>query len=95
MDNEQEMDVLVCACIEGFGRPIYGSLRGNCPDCRQAVWISVAGQKAMRGNKNLKPFCMECAFVRMEASDDEEITVSAVPGAIEELKGYFGKIGDN
>ena len=95
MKDEKDYDVLVCAPVGNFGRPIYGSLRGNCLDCNVAVWISVSGQKAMRENANLKVFCMECTSQRMEAETGEEIKISAVPGALEEIKGYFGKIGEN
>lgn len=92
--GEEEPDMLVCARTEGMPRPVYGSLRGGCMFCKAPVWVSLSGQKAMRGNKNLKPACIECAAERMENSD-EEIKASIVQGAIEELRRYFMKVGEN
>jgi hypothetical protein len=94
MEFEEDVGMLVCARIANFGRPVYGSLRANCRECKSKVWVSVSGQKAMSENKNLKPFCIECAAEKMRNSD-EEINASIVPGAVEELKRHFGKIEEN
>jgi hypothetical protein len=93
-DEEEDYDILVCARSDGFGRPVYGSLRGHCTNCKSPVWISLSGQKAMRENANLKAFCIECATKKMKESG-EDVKASIVPGAIDELKRYFGKIEEN
>ena len=90
----EEPDMLVCAKTSGMPCPVYGSLRADCMFCKSPVWVSVSGQKAMRGNKILKPACIECASEKMQNSD-EEIKASIVPGAIEELRRYFLKIDEN
>lgn len=92
--GEEEPDMLVCARTTGMPRPVYGSLRGNCLFCQSPVWVSLSGQKAMHGSKNLKPACIECAAARMKNSD-EAIKASIVPGAIEELRRYFLKVEEN
>jgi len=90
----EEPEMLVCARTAGMPRPVYGSLRAGCIYCKSPVWVSVSGQTAMRGNKNLKPACIECATEKMKNSD-EEIKASIVPGAIEELRRYFMKVDEN
>ena len=94
LGGEEEPDMLVCAGTAGMPRPVYGSLRANCMFCRAPVWVSVSGQAAMKGKKNLKPACIECAAEKMKNSD-EEIKAEIVPGAIEELRRYFLKVNDN
>lgn len=89
-----EPEMLVCARTAGMPRPVYGSLRANCMFCKSPVWVSVSGQTAMRGNKKLKPACIECATERMQ-NTDEEVKASIVPGAIEELRRYFLKVDEN
>lgn len=96
MENEEEdIDMLVCMRVAGFGRPVYGSVRGECRECKSPVWISVSGQKALRERDDLIPYCLECATVEMEKSGEEEIEASIVPGAIDELKRHFSKIEEN
>ncbi len=92
-ENDDEIDILVCAKTEGMSRPVYGSIRADCLKCESPVWVSASGQKAMSGNKNLKPCCIECAGEKMKGED--EIKASIVPGAIDELKRYFMKVEDN
>lgn len=94
LGEEEEPTMLVCARTAGMPRPVYGSLRGNCMYCQSPVWVSQSGQKAMKGNANLKPACIECAAAEMENSD-EEVQAEIVPGAIEELRRYFLKIDEN
>lgn len=91
--KEDETVILVCAKTARMPRPVYGSVRADCLECKSPVWVSASGQKAMKGNKNLKPCCMECANEKMK--DDDDIKASIVPGAIEELKSYFLKIEEN
>ncbi|CAN5434198.1 hypothetical protein BH20ACI1_BH20ACI1_30480 [soil metagenome] len=92
-ENDDEIDILVCAKTEGMPRPVYGSIRADCLECKSPVWVSASGQKAMNGNKNLKPCCIECAGEKMK--DEDEIKASIVPGAIDELKRYFMNIENN
>ncbi|MEO8072174.1 MAG: hypothetical protein ABI686_02900 [Acidobacteriota bacterium] len=92
-ENDDEIDILVCAKTEGMSRPVYGSIRADCLKCESPVWVSASGQNAMSGNKNLKPCCIECAGEKMK--DEDEIKASIVPGAIDELKRYFMKVEDN
>lgn len=91
--KDDETVILVCAKTAGMTRPVYGSVRTDCFECKSPVWISASGQKAMKDNKNLKPCCMECAGEKMK--DDDDIKASIVPGAMEELKSYFLKIEEN
>jgi len=91
--KEDEIDILVCARTTGMPRPVYGSVRADCLECKSPVWVSASGQKAMAGNKNLKPCCMECAHEKMK--DDDDVKASIVPGAIDELRRHFLKIEDN
>lgn len=93
MNEIQETDILICAKTEEMTRPVYGSLRADCLECRSPVWVSASGQKAMKENVNLKPCCIECAGERMK--NEKNIQASIAPGAIDELKRYFLKVGDN
>ncbi len=91
--KDDEIDILICARTAGMPRPVYGSVRADCLECKLPVWVSASGQKAMKGNKNLKPCCIECAHEKMK--DDDDIKASIVPGAIDELKRHFMRIEDN
>lgn len=92
--DDEDIDMLVCARTANSPRPVYGSIRATCLECKSPIWVSLSGQKAMKKAGNLKPYCMECAAVKMEESD-EEIKASIVPGAIEELKKYLLNIENN
>ena len=92
-EKDDDIDILICAKTAGMSRPVYGSVRADCLECKSPVWVSASGQKAMKGNKNLKPCCIECANEKMKDSDD--IKASIVPGAIEELRRHFLKINEN
>lgn len=93
-DEDEDIDMLVCARTANSPRPVYGSIRANCMECKSPIWVSLSGQKAMQKSSSLKPYCMECAAVKMEESD-EEIKASIVPGAIEELKKYLMNVENN
>ena len=91
---DEDIDMLVCVPVAGSSRPVYGSVRANCHECKSPVWVSVSGQKALRDRKDLRPFCMNCAAKNMEDSD-EEIKAEIVPGAFDELRRHFLKIDEN
>ena len=92
--EEAELDMLVCVPAGGSQRPVYGSLRADCHECKTPVWVSVSGQKALRERKNLTLFCMNCAAKHL-ADADEKTTAEIVPGAFEELRRHFLKIDEN
>lgn len=92
--NEEDINMLVCARTSGSPRPVYGSIRANCAECQSPVWVSVSGQKAMKKDGNLKPFCIECAKEKVESAD-EKVKAEIVPGAIDELKRYFLNVENN
>ena len=94
MKDEEDIDMLVCTRTAGTPRPVYGSVRADCAECKSPVWVSQSGQKALKERKNLRPFCIECAQAKMLASD-EEIKSEIVPGAIDELKRHFLKVNNN
>lgn len=93
MQNE-DINMLVCARVAASPRPVYGSIRANCLECAAPAWVSVSGQKAMKNDENLKPFCIECAKIKVENSE-EKVESKIVPGAIDELKRHILKIGEN
>jgi hypothetical protein len=93
MENE-DIDMLVCTRTANTARPVYGSIRANCTECKSPVWVSQSGQKALRNRESLQPYCIECAQQKIKETD-EEIKAEIVPGAIDELKRYFLKIEEN
>lgn len=93
MENE-DIDMLVCTRTTDAVHPVYGSIRANCTECKSAVWVSQSGQKAMRERETLKPYCIQCAQIKMLESD-EEVEAEIVPGAIDELKRHFLKVDEN
>lgn len=92
--EDEDFDMLVCVPVAGGARPVYGSIRADCHQCKTAVWVSVSGQNVLRTRKDLIPYCMECAAKEMDATD-EEIKAEIVPGGIEELRRHFMKIDEN
>ena len=86
--------MLVCTQVAASPRPVYGSIRANCAECAAPVWVSVSGQKAINENENLTPYCIECAKAKVENSQ-EKVESKIVPGAIDELRRHFLKIGEN
>ena len=92
--NEEDINMLVCARTSGSPRPVYGSIRANCTECQSPVWVSVSGQKSMKKDDNLKPFCIECAKEKVESAE-EKVKAEIVPGAIDELKRYFLNVENN
>lgn len=90
----EDINMLVCARTQSSPRPVYGSIRADCQECKSSVWVSVSGQKAIAENKTLKPYCIECAAVKVKDSE-EEVKAEIVPGAIDELRRYFMKIDEN
>ncbi len=92
--TDDDVDMLVCVPVAGGSRPVYGSVRADCFECKSPVWVSVSGQKALRDRKDLRPFCMNYAAKNME-NTDEEIKAEIVPGAIDELRRHFMKIDEN
>ncbi|HMS41240.1 MAG TPA: hypothetical protein PKE69_13505 [Pyrinomonadaceae bacterium] len=92
--EDEDIDMLVCVPVAGGARPVYGSIRAACHQCKSAVWVSVSGQNVLQTRKDLRPFCMDCATKEMETTD-EEIKAEIVPGGIEELKRHFLKIDEN
>jgi len=93
-ESDDDEDMLVCAPVSSSPRPVYGSVRADCGECKSPVWVSVSGQKAMRERGNLRPFCINCASRKIGESD-EKPTAEIVPGAIEELRRHFLKINEN
>ena len=93
-DENEEIDLLVCVPCGGSSRPVYGSLRAACYECKTPVWVSVSGQKALRERAALRPFCMNCAKLRVENSD-EKPTAEIVPGAIDEIRRHLLRISEN
>lgn len=94
LSEEDEIDMLVCVPVSDGTRPVYGSIRAVCHQCKNAVWVSVSGQNVLRERKDLRPFCMQCAAKEME-NTTEEIKAEIVPGGIEELRRHFLKIDEN
>ncbi len=92
LKNPEDTQILVCTRV-GEIRMLYGSIHATCSECNSPIVVSESGQKAIRDRKNLKAFCMQCAKIKMET--DEEIKAEIVPGAIDELRRYFMKIGNN
>lgn len=92
--ENEDIGMLVCMPVADGTRPVYGSVRADCYECKMPVWVSVSGQNALRERKELRPFCMKCAGKKME-NTTEEIKPEIVPGAIEELRRHFLKIDEN
>jgi hypothetical protein len=92
--EDEEIDMLVCIPVAGGTRPVYGSIRAVCHQCKTAVWVSVSGQNVLRDRKDLRPFCMSCAAKEMKNAT-EEVKAEIVPGGIEELRRHFMKIDEN
>ena len=93
MENE-DIDMLVCTRTVNTLRPVYGSIRANCAECKSPVWVSQSGQKALQERKTLQPFCIECAKIKA-GETEEKINAEIVPGAIDELKRHFLKVNEN
>ena len=91
---QEDINMLVCARTSGSTRPVYGSIRTNCTECQLPVWVSVSGQRAMKKDDDLKPFCIECAKEKVESAD-EKVKAEIVPGAVDELKRYFLNVENN
>ncbi len=85
--DEAEFDILICARTKDSADVLKGSIWDKCRDCQSSVWISLSGQRAMKGNKKLVPFCIECAYKKHKDSKDMEI--QAAPGSLQELQRYL------
>ncbi len=92
--EDKDIGMLVCMPVADGARPVYGSVRANCYECKMHVWVSVSGQNALSERKELRSFCMICAGKKMENAT-EKIKPEIVPGAIEELRRHFMKIDEN
>lgn len=92
--ESEDLNILVCTRTSNAPRPVYGSVRANCAECETPVWVSQSGQKAIKERGNLQPFCIECAKIKMNETD-QEIKSEIVPGAIDELKRFLLKVEEN
>ena len=87
--NDEDIDILVCARA-GTGTDVLpGSVWDTCRDCGASVWIARAGQQAMKGNKKLVPFCLEC--VHKNHKDTKDLDVKIAPGSLQELRRYLAQ----
>ena len=91
-NDEDEKQMLVCMRVSQI-KPVYGSIRTDCAECKTAVWVQLSAQKALKAGRKLIPYCMECAKKEMEG--EEDIKAEIIPGAIEELLRHFTNIGNN
>ncbi len=85
-DNE-EMDILICARTEDAPDVLKGSIWDKCRECKSSIWISLSGQRAMKQNKKLVPFCIACAYKKNPNPKAGEVT--AAPGSLQELQKYL------
>jgi hypothetical protein len=85
---EEEDDWLICMAVNPKIPALSGSIKRSCALCQTTVWVSVSGQKAMRGNAKLVPVCMKCGEEKLE-NDPEASPLQLVPGAMEELQQYL------
>ena len=85
-DNE-EMDILICARTSDTPDVLKGSIWDKCRECKSSIWISLSGQRAMKGNKKLVPFCIACAYKKNPNPKAGEVT--AAPGSLQELQKYL------
>lgn len=83
----EDFDILICARTKDSAEVLKGSIWDKCRECRAPVWISRSGQRAMKQNKKLVPFCIECAYNKHKNTADLEI--QAAPGSLQELKNYL------
>lgn len=95
LTDDHEPNILMCVAVEQM-KALYGSIQAHCTKCQAPVWVSESGQKALRASRNLLVYCMECATKQIEADESgEKLQLKAVPGALQELRRYLSKAGDN
>jgi hypothetical protein len=93
--NDEEPNILMCVGVEQM-KALYGSIRANCTKCQSPVWVSESGQKALRQSGKLLVYCMECATEQINMDESgKKLMLKAVPGALQELRRYLSKAGDN
>ena len=93
--DDEEPNILMCVSVDQM-KALYGSIRADCTKCKSPVWVSESGQKALRQSRNLLVYCMKCATEQIEADESgEKLQFKAVPGALQELRRYLSKAGDN
>ncbi len=85
--DEEELDILICARTKDSADVLQGSIWEMCRECGTSVWISLSGQRAMKNNKKLLPFCIECGYKKQKDSGDTEIQIA--PGSLQELQRYL------
>lgn len=85
--KQEELDILICARTKDSADVLKGSIWEMCHECGASVWISLSGQRAMKGNPKLVPFCIECAYKKHKDTKDMEI--QAAPGSLQELQRYL------
>ena len=84
---DEEFDILICARTKDSADVLKGSIWDKCRECGAAVWISLSGQRAMKNNAKLVPFCIECAYHKHK--DTKDMEVQAAPGSLQELQRYL------
>lgn len=93
--KKDEPEILMCMRV-GQMKPLFNSVRTDCRKCKMPVWVSESGQKVLRQSSKLQVYCMECAAKEIEADESgEKPKFKVVPGALQELRRYFGKVGEN
>lgn len=86
-NNEEDIDILVCARTQNNPDILKGSIWDKCRECGATIWISLSGQRALKQSQKLVPFCIECAAKKHLHSADFE--VKAAPGSLQELRNYL------
>lgn len=87
--ENEDVDILVCTRTGSGADVLPGSVWDKCRDCQSSVWISLSGQQAMKQNKKLVPFCIECVYKQHKNAKDIEI--KAAPGSLQELSRYLAQ----
>ena len=86
-NDDEEIDILICARTADAPDVLKGSIWDKCRQCQSSIWISLSGQRALKQNKKLVPFCIACAYEKHPNPKAGEVT--AAPGSLQELRKYL------
>lgn len=88
MSDDQQC--IVCITVQyGDWNPsciALGSVKKQCDDCKNLIYLSKSGQALLAAAPQTKLFCQNCVAKELEAqkAKGEEIKMAVLPGALNE-----------
>lgn len=97
--EDDDTVVIICNRVDSVDVQVLASTnseRANCDKCNAQVWVAESSRNFLARTPQARILCGPCAFAdvtdHIAENPDEELHMSAVPGAREEFRKYIENV---